>query len=107
MQCIWLVRWLRSHVPQDTGSADLTDRITVDAVNVQWGRRKATTKLNRAVKKYAIRDHHGQTPPRRTFVCQPYLIGMLQGRPPICATESDINLPDRRSTPPIPSGTGP
>ncbi|KAI3542319.1 hypothetical protein CSPX01_07074 [Colletotrichum filicis] len=42
-----------------------------------------------------------------TLVCQPYLIGILQVRHPICATESDMNFPDRRPTPPIPSGTGP
>ncbi|KAK1543880.1 hypothetical protein CPAR01_04513 [Colletotrichum paranaense] len=32
-----------------------------------------------------------------TLVCQPYLIGILQVRHPICATESDMNFPDRRS----------
>ncbi|KAK1447296.1 hypothetical protein CMEL01_09135 [Colletotrichum melonis] len=42
-----------------------------------------------------------------TLVCQPYLIGILQVCHPICATESDMNFPDRRPTPPIPSGTGP
>ncbi|OHE95193.1 hypothetical protein CORC01_09580 [Colletotrichum orchidophilum] len=72
----------------------MTDQITIDAVNIQWGRPFGLPLCFK-------------TPSRRTLARRPYLIGMLQGRPPICAAESDINLLDRRSNPPVPSGTGP
>ncbi|KAK1487640.1 hypothetical protein CCUS01_14934 [Colletotrichum cuscutae] len=100
--------------------ADLTDRIGVGSVTGQWGHHKETTKLNRAAKKQATKGlcSENQVEVLRfgittvntipsTLVCQPYLIGIPQVRHPICATESDMNFPDRRPTPPIPSGTGP